>query len=253
MFFNSFQNFNTYTKNAVMWVVVPVKRFSNAKTRLADILSPAERESLAQVMLNDVLRAISESRLISGILVVSTELRARYAVERVGGLFLRDEEIGVSQAITRASDWLKSHGQRSFMMLPGDIPLASSGEIDLLIGKHSGTVGVTLAPDRRQEGTNGLIVSPTDVIPFCFGSGSFVKHADAARNAGVEPQIIRSDGLSLDIDSPVDLHHLLTHDGETESLAYLADSGVAKRMMILAESKEFKEFKSEIMAASRLM
>ena len=43
-----------------MWVVVPVKRFSNAKTRLAPLLSAAERESLAQAMLNDVLRAIAE-------------------------------------------------------------------------------------------------------------------------------------------------------------------------------------------------
>ena len=233
-----------------MWAVIPVKRFSNAKTRLADLLSPAERESLAQVMLNDVLGAISKSRLVSGILVVSNELRARYAAERAGGLFLFDEESGVSQAIAKASTWLKNHGQRSFMMLPSDIPLITSSEIDLLIGKQTGTVGVTLAPDRRQEGTNGLIVAPTDAIPFCFGLDSFSKHVNAARSVGIEPQIVRSDGLSLDIDNPVDLQNLLSHDGETESLAYLADNGVTKRLAGLAESNESK---SEIMAASRLM
>ena len=233
-----------------MWAVVPVKRFSNAKTRLAGVLTNAERESLAQVMLNDVLRALSQCQLVSGILVVSNELRARYAAERVGGLFLFEEETGVSQAIVKASEWLKNHGQRSFMMLPGDIPLLNSVEVDRLVSKHSGTRGVTLAPDRRLEGTNGLIVSPTDVIPFCFGSDSFSKHAEASKTAGVSPQIVKEPGISLDIDSPIDLHHLLTHDGETESLAYLADSGIARRMMSTGQTQEYK---SEIMAASRLM
>ena len=233
-----------------MWAVVPVKRFSNAKTRLSEVLTPAERESLAQVMLNDVLGAISKSRLVSGILVVSNEPRARYAAERTGGLFLLDEELGVSQAVAKASEWLKSHGQRCFMMLPSDIPLVNSSEIDLMISRHSGTVGVTLAPDRRQEGTNGLIVSPTDAIPFCFGQGSFAKHINAARSANIEPQVLYSDGISLDIDSPLDLNHLLSHDGETESLDYLADNGVIKRLAGMLKSNEIK---SEIMAASRLM
>ena len=49
-----------------MWIVIPVKRFSNAKTRLSSMLSEAERESLAQVMLHDVLQAASEARLVSG-------------------------------------------------------------------------------------------------------------------------------------------------------------------------------------------
>ena len=233
-----------------MWIVVPVKRFSNAKTRLSEVLTPAERESLAQVMLNDVLGAISKSRLVSGILVVSNEPRARYAAERAGGLFLLEEELGVSQAIVKASEWLKNHGQRCFMMLPSDIPLVNSGEIDLLVGGHSGSVGVTLVPDRRQEGTNGLIVSPTDAIPFCFGDGSFAKHIKACRSASIEPQISHADGISLDIDSPLDLTHLLSHDGDTESLDYLADNGVIKRLAGVLESNDIK---SEIMAASRLM
>ena len=109
---NPFKFFNISFTN--MWIVVPVKRFSNAKTRLSAVLTPAERESLAQVMLNDVLGAISRSRLVSGILVVSNEPRARYAAERAGGLFLLEEELGVSQAIVKASEWLKNHGQRCF-------------------------------------------------------------------------------------------------------------------------------------------
>ena len=81
-----------------MWVVVPVKRFSNAKTRLAPLLSAAERESLAQAMLNDVLRAIAESRRVAGVLVVSREVRARSVRARRN---LRGEGTPPPRKITR--------------------------------------------------------------------------------------------------------------------------------------------------------
>ena len=78
-----------------MWVVIPVKRFAFAKNRLNSVLSSSERESFAQVMLNDVVRAVAEASLVSGVLLVSNEMRAKYVVERVGGLFLNTAESGV--------------------------------------------------------------------------------------------------------------------------------------------------------------
>ena len=49
------------------------------------ILSPSEESRFAQVMLNDVIRAVAEASLVSGILLVSNEMRAKYVVERAGG------------------------------------------------------------------------------------------------------------------------------------------------------------------------
>jgi 2-phospho-L-lactate guanylyltransferase len=233
-----------------MWVAVPVKRFSNAKTRLATILSAAERESLAQVMLNDVLHAICRARLVSGIVVVSHEVRARYAVERAGGLFLEEEGSGLSAAIKQAGSWLAGHGQRGLLMLPGDLPLASGNEIDQIIECHHAAPAVSLVPDREHDGTNALAVTPADAITYAFGRGSFTAHFDAALAAGITPTVLTLSGFALDIDNPMDLQTLLSYDSETETLAYLSDSGIARRVVPRHNSGGDN---SGIAAASRLL
>ncbi|MCB1747721.1 MAG: 2-phospho-L-lactate guanylyltransferase [Gammaproteobacteria bacterium] len=214
-----------------MWVVVPVKRFSNAKTRLASLLSEAERESLAQAMLHDVLGAVHAARLVAGILVVSREVRARYAVERLGGLFLEETGDGLNAALQQAGQWLTTHGQRGLLMVPGDVPLVTATEVDDLIAAHGAAPAVTLAPDRELDGTNALAVSPADALPFSFGRGSFAAHRDAARAAGVTPRVLHLNGIAHDIDNPMDLRTLVTHDAETETLDYLCDSGIARRVL----------------------
>lgn len=233
-----------------MWVAVPVKRFSNAKSRLSAILSAAERESLAQVMLNDVLRAVSVSKLVTGIVVVSNEVRARYAAERVGGLFLEEEEAGLSHAIGRAGRWLVAHGQRGLLMIPGDVPMVTAAEIDTIVAGHRGDPAVSLVPDREHDGTNALAVTPPEAIPYAFGPGSFVAHTAGARAAGIEPVQHTLPGLALDIDNPLDLQTLLAFDGETETLAWLGDSGIARRVVHRHNSGPNS---SEIAAASRLI
>ena len=113
-----------------MWAIVPVKRFSNAKSRLAAVLTEAERESLAGAMLNDVLGALRDAHGIAGVLVVGHEVRARYAAERIGGLFLEETGSGLNAAIRQGAHWLATHGQRGLLMVPGDVPLVTGGEID---------------------------------------------------------------------------------------------------------------------------
>ncbi len=214
-----------------MWVVIPVKRFSNAKSRLGPLLSEAERESLAQAMLHDVLSAVSSARGVSGIVVVSHEVRARYAVERVGGLFLEESGDGLNAAVRQAAGWLATHGRREMFVLPGDVPLVTAREVDDLVQRHCGLPAVTLTPDRERDGTNALLLSPLDVITCTFGRGSFAAHLAAAREVGVEPGVVTLAGLALDIDHPLDLRALLTFEDDSESLAYLMDSGIAERLL----------------------
>lgn len=242
-------------RNESMWVVVPVKRFSSAKSRLGPLLSEAERESLAQVMLNDVLHAVGQAGRVAGVVVVSHEARAKYAAERAGGLFLEETDSGLSVAIRQAADWLATHGQRELLMLPGDVPLVTAQEIDRLVEAHHGSRAVTIVPDRERDGTNGLGLSPPDAIDFAFGAGSFPRHAEAARAAGIEPVVLPLPGLALDIDNPIDLQALLSYDSETETLAWLSDSGIARRVLPRRNrsADNGSDETSGIAAASRLL
>ncbi|MCJ7549608.1 MAG: hypothetical protein MUQ30_07995, partial [Anaerolineae bacterium] len=65
--------------------------------------------------------------------------------------------------------------------------------------------GVVIAPDRRELGTNALLVTPPDLVPFCFGPDSFRQHLAAAEAAGVTPIVFRSPDLAMDVDVPEDL------------------------------------------------
>ena len=62
-----------------MWTLLPLKRFSAAKQRLAGVLSPSERRGLVLAMASDVLdtlTALSRAARLDGIALVSAEPEA---------------------------------------------------------------------------------------------------------------------------------------------------------------------------------
>src|SRR6266700_3813388 len=56
-----------------IWAVVPAKDLAQAKQRLAGVLTPEERQGLAQAMLEDVLSALSGVPALAGLIVVTRE------------------------------------------------------------------------------------------------------------------------------------------------------------------------------------
>ena len=57
--------------------IVPVKHFAAAKRRLAGGIDEARRAELIEAMLRDVLVAISESRMLDRVLVVTGDNAAQ--------------------------------------------------------------------------------------------------------------------------------------------------------------------------------
>ena len=65
--------------------------------------------------------------------------------------------------------------------------------------------GITLVPDRRDDGTNVLsIPADLDFVPR-YGPGSFVRHLTQARALGLAVCIARRDDLRWDVDTPDDV------------------------------------------------
>jgi 2-phospho-L-lactate guanylyltransferase len=64
---------------------------------------------------------------------------------------------------------------------------------------------VVIAPDRRQKGTNALLLAPSDLIEYDFGGESFRRHCERARRAGARLEIVDLPALGLDLDLPDDL------------------------------------------------
>ena len=148
-----------------MWAIVPVKRFDQAKRRLASVLNAPQRRGLMLAMAQDVLTALSQAQQLSGVLLVSRAPEADALAQAFGvRQFAESAAANLPQALEEARDHAVSElDATSVFIVPADAPLVSSDEIDQLIQAHR---HVTLLPDGEAIGTNGLICTPPAAHPL---------------------------------------------------------------------------------------
>lgn len=212
-----------------IFALVPVKRLSESKKRLSTIFKLDERRDFAIAMLKDVLRAISLSRVERTVIIGSDQIVENLSSD-FGGFFLPDTGEELNQVIQYATGWCISKEAESVLILPADIPLVTSGEIDKIISLCSDKHSVAISPSHG-GGTNALMRKPPDIISTHFGMGSFEKHINEASRKGLQAKIYRSLRLSLDIDSPQDLKRFLGIGKETGAHRFLKQNEIDKRLM----------------------
>jgi 2-phospho-L-lactate guanylyltransferase len=189
--------------------IVPVKSLSQAKSRLASILSPEERALLALDMLSHVLDILLSSPEIDAVAVISPqpdELRLPPRVYRIV-----QERTGLNSLLEQGRSWAIDRGADALLVLFADLPLLSQSDISRMIRLGREENSVVLASDRHGSGTNSLLSHPVTLARFAFGPGSFDVHRAAAIHAGANLEIYRSPGTSLDIDTLDDLEYLDAH------------------------------------------
>jgi 2-phospho-L-lactate guanylyltransferase len=187
--------------------IIPVKRFEHAKQRLADAVPPPSRAALAEAMLLDVLGALTRSKRVDAIIVVTSDPQVARTARWLGSEVLeQDRDDGHSEAATAGVHLALSAGADRVALLPGVCPMLDAEEID----SHHGVVphSALIVPDRHGTGTNGLLLSPPDAFTPAFGPDSCSRHVGRARDAGVSFAVERIDSLALDLDTPEDLAQL---------------------------------------------
>lgn len=205
------------SEKSAVWAVVPLKSLRGSKKRLADILDDDEREALVSAMARDVLAALSATPGIDGIMVVSDDASVAKLASGFGASVMPEsEQVGLSGAVATAAKALAADQIGTMVVVHGDIPLASPDELQALIEKVAAAPSITIAPCRGNDGTNVMICSPPDIIPFLYGPGSCAAHQQAAKQAGIDVVVVNMPGLALDIDLAADLATLLEHHKKGE-------------------------------------
>ncbi len=193
-----------------VWAAVPVKEFAGAKQRLSGALSPAQRETLAATMLEDVLAALSGATRLAGILVNTLDPRAADLARKYGAqVTTEDARSGHTGAVMGMAKVLIAAGRGALLTLPGDIPGVTSAEVDTVVSSCLAAPSFTIVPAHDELGSNAVLCSPPAVIPLRFGDDSFFPHLATARTHGIEPTVIRQRGISMDIDHAADLRMFL--------------------------------------------
>lgn len=211
----------------LLWAVVPVKRLVNAKRRLTDVFGPCERRALVLAMLRDVLTALRGTRVLDGVMVVSPDDSVLNCAAGFGARVLSEtQESGYSEAATSAACALVREPGRAMLLLPGDLPMLSTSDVEALVLAHGKrSPAVTLSPSRSGHGTNALLCTPPDAIRFQFGQTSFRQHLEAARAEGIQVRVVKCAGLGLDLDTRDDLQLFAAHETDTHTQRFLESAG----------------------------
>lgn len=212
----------------MIFALLPVKSPRNAKQRLGSLLDPEQREALARAMFEEMLEKVAAARGIDRVMVVTSDAAAARHARRCGALvFEEEEQRSHSHSADAATRRAIELGADAVALLPIDVPLATVAEIERLV-RMNGRAGcasplLRIVPSADGTGTNALVRTPPDVIPSCFGPGSFFAHLEKARAREVPVEVLRPPGLVFDVDTPEDVAELLARAPECRAARLLRE------------------------------
>ena len=180
--------------------LIPLQAPGVGKTRLAAVLDPDQRASLAVAMLADVADALHTG----GITEVVVAAGGRGAAEVTDDLGLavvvdppgcRDLNGALRAATARFA------ADRDVLVVAADLPRIRGRDVRSLLDSDA---EVVVAPTAA-GGTGALLRRPGSVIATAYGAGSAQHHLDLARRAGARAAVVDRDGLFHDVDTFTDL------------------------------------------------
>src|SRR5205085_2497053 len=142
-------------------VLVPVKSFADAKVRLSPALPPGPRRALAISMAEHVLAAAGKLPTT----VVCDDAEVAAWAQSLGASVVSEPGRGLNGAVAAGVDSLAEAGFDHVIVAHADLPLATD------LAWVARFLGVTLVPDRRDDGTNVVCLPAGCGFRFAYGPG----------------------------------------------------------------------------------
>lgn len=194
---------NNQQPDCPVWAVIPCRGLAVGKRRLAESLSPKQRETLNSELLVQVISAALACPSVHRTVVVSPDPDALELARTNGVDGLRElDGPNLNQALAQVAN---NAGHAAMLVLPADLPWLTMHDIDALLDNANGESQCIIVSDRHGSGTNALYILPATAVPFCFGTDSFERHAAAAKQRRVPVLHYQNDAIAFDIDLPEDL------------------------------------------------
>ncbi len=190
--------------------IVPMKPFAEAKQRLAEAMEPAARAELSREMFEHTLHVLTHARGIGRIAVVSRDAQVLRIARRRHAWAMWETQKGLNEALEQATRVARANGAQAVLIVPADLPRLTAGDIERMIALGEKRPSVVIAPDRRDEGTNALLVNPAGLIQYAFGEKSFLAHQSRAEQVGARIEVYRAESTAFDLDWPQDFRTLTT-------------------------------------------
>ncbi len=197
--------------------IVPIRTRHEAKSRLGIALDAEEREILVLGLLVNTLRTLAAWKPLRTLHVVAADSDLAVVRSRIAASlnFVRDPAMDLNEALRAGRDAAVAAGATAVLMLPADLPLLDVAALDRLLDAAdaalvagSGRPVAVIVPADARAGTNGLLLTPPNVIEPHFGVASFEAHLRAASLVDASVQVVDDARLGFDLDTPDDLERL---------------------------------------------
>jgi 2-phospho-L-lactate guanylyltransferase len=171
-------------------------------------------------MLSDVVSAVSSSKKVIHLIVVTSDREIEHIIPKNTTLLLEDRPRGINQAIIEATEYSTRMNAEATLVIPADLPLIKTQDIDTIISKGKSKPAVILSSSLT-GGTNILYRAPPKIIEPKFGINSFQAHLEESRKMNVEPKIYSSPRVSLDLDEIEDIKKFIQYGNHTKTFEVL--------------------------------
>ena len=189
-----------------VWVIIPVKPLKLAKSRLATVITPEQRQEFAQSLLRHTLEVVQSVPQVAGTLVISRDTKA-LAIARDFKAYTVMESGApeLNAALMRATQVVAGWHAEAVLVLPSDLPLLTSEDVSAIIQLGKDDRSMVIATDQHEDGTNAMMSRPPGLFTYAYGPGSYRRHIELAKQAGAAIKFYHSERLLLDVDLPEDL------------------------------------------------
>ncbi len=189
--------------------IIPMKNLHFAKSRLSTILTLQQRKNLAFFLLNTTIKTLKESRLITEIIVVSSDKTIEKFSFENSLKFIKDSDDGINNAVILADRYCINNDIDANIVIPHDLPFISANEIDQICNiSEKYHKCIIICPSKRFDGTNILFRKPPNVIRTFYDDNSYINHLKEAQKLHIPIESLDLDNLMFDIDTKEDLIEL---------------------------------------------
>lgn len=188
------------------WVaVIPVKRLSDAKTRLA--LPDRQRRALALALALDTVAAVLSTPTVQAVVVVTDDPEVSREVSALGAHVVPDEPAaGIDAALAHGSAVARALFHECHVAaVTADLPALTAHELEQVLVFASGYERCVVA-DAAGSGTTMLTARAGHSLTPAFGPGSLTRHVASGATA---VDTVDARGAHLDVDTTTDLQAVL--------------------------------------------
>lgn len=217
-----------------MQVIVPVKSFRLAKSRLDSAFGSAMRVELARALARNILAELAQSASVTRVAVVTSEPEMAVQCAEFGAEYIWEAgDHGLNGALAVAERALRCADLPTAVVC-ADLPFFRAAEFDRVAAGHLAAPGerLTLVSDHAGQGTNLRLVTRRGGLPHLYGVNSARAHRAAARARGMHIVQPVSTTLSLDLDTPDQARLIVTHGhaatGGSRRICAVLSSGLSK-------------------------